>query len=201
MNSERSNKHYDDSNPADGGFRDPGHAEALDATADADSWEPPDEVKGDLARSMFYMDVRYNGDRTNEPDLVLTDRLSDISTSAAFMGRLSTLLLWHFEDPVDAREQARNDGIHTLYQFNRNPFVDRPEWVAAVFLNVLRIEVEANQVKLSWPDVYSDAVLESAADPGGAWAPVTQTVARTNGRLQVTAGTGSGSTFYRLRFP
>src|SRR5215510_11567442 len=49
------------------------------------------------------------------------------------MGRLSTLLAWHLPDPVDAAEHLRNERIFQLYQHNRNPFVDHPEWVTFVF--------------------------------------------------------------------
>ncbi len=42
------------------------------APSDTQSWEPPDAVKGDIARSLFYMDIHYDGDAPNEPDLKLT---------------------------------------------------------------------------------------------------------------------------------
>ena len=49
------------------------------------------------------------------------------------MGLLSVLLQWHVADPVDARERARNDVVYS-YQGNRNPFIDHPQWVSAIFL-------------------------------------------------------------------
>ena len=48
------------------------------------------------------------------------------------MGRLATLLQWHYQDGITNAERQR-DQIHDLYQNNRNPFVDRPELVWAVF--------------------------------------------------------------------
>ena len=44
--------------------------EAPDTFYDKDSWEPRDEVKGDIARMLFYMAVRYEGDQ-GEPNLEL----------------------------------------------------------------------------------------------------------------------------------
>jgi len=96
--------------------------------------------KGDVARAMFYMDVRYEGDRTDnfgvpEPDLILTDDANLIQTTAtspAYMGLLSVLLDWHTQDPVDDIERRRNEEVFA-YQTNRNPFVDHPEWVACIF--------------------------------------------------------------------
>ena len=49
------------------------------------------------------------------------------------MGRLETLLSWHETDPVDGRERTRNDLIFSQIQGNRNPFVDHPEWVRAIW--------------------------------------------------------------------
>lgn len=91
--------------------------------------------KGDMARAVMYMAIRYEGgDDPNtgqsEPDLELTDNRSQIvitSSSPAYMGLLSTLLAWHAADPPDAAEQARNEVIYS-FQGNRNPFIDHPEW-------------------------------------------------------------------------
>jgi hypothetical protein len=81
------------------------------------------------------MDVRYSGDKSNENDLQLTNDLSAISSDSVFFGKLKTLLEWHIADPVDAAERVRNDLVHSDYQKNRNPFVDHPEWVVAIYGN------------------------------------------------------------------
>ncbi len=100
--------------------------------------------KGNVARAVFYMDIRYEGgthgvSQSQEPDLRLTDNLSLIKTtngnaSTAYMGLLSVLLQWHLEDPVDETERLRNDAIQT-YQGNRNPFIDQPQWVSCIYQN------------------------------------------------------------------
>jgi len=126
VNSSRGNKYYDN-----GGTN--FHPEAPDCRYDTDSWEPRDEEKGDIARYMFYMDVRYNGDEYNELDLELTDNTSLIVSGSRFMGKLSTMLEWHENDPVDSREQIRNELIYSNIQYNRNPFVDNPSWVYSIW--------------------------------------------------------------------
>ena len=75
------------------------------------------------------MAVRYDGTETNTTDLEL------VSTppTGPLMAKLSTLLAWHAADPPDAAERARNDAIYTTYQHNRNPFIDHPEWVEAIW--------------------------------------------------------------------
>ncbi|MEK4484672.1 endonuclease [Psychrobacillus sp. FSL H8-0484] len=92
------------------------------------SWEAPDRVKGDVARILFYMATRYEeGDKVN---LELNDKLNN--GSAPFHGKLSTLLKWHEQDPVDDFEKNRNNVIQK-WQGNRNPFIDHPEWVNSIW--------------------------------------------------------------------
>ena len=106
-------------------------------------WQTWSGMKGNVARALLYMDIRYEGGSNNgnsEPDLRLTDNASLITNtngnaSVAYMGLLSVLLQWSQQDPVDAYERIRNDAIET-YQGNRNPFVDHPEWVACIYQNV-----------------------------------------------------------------
>lgn len=94
--------------------------------------------KGDIARAVLYMAIRYEGgvhptNGQGEPDLELTDDRSKIvitSASPAYMGLLSTLLAWHQADPVDNAERERNEVIYS-FQGNRNPFIDHPEWASA----------------------------------------------------------------------
>ena len=112
MNSARSNKIYDNSDKSDPKHQKPGHPEARLTSEDFDSWELPAEVRGEVARASFYMDVRYSGDKSNENDLQLTNDLSAISSDTVFFGNLDTLLEWHIADPVDAAERVRNDLVH-----------------------------------------------------------------------------------------
>ena len=107
-------------------------------------WETWLDRRGDVARALLYLDVRYEGGTHSvtghaEPDLILTDELSLIEASntgnnepVAYMGLLTDLLAWHQADPVDAKEMARNDVVFT-YQGNRNPFIDNPDWADCVF--------------------------------------------------------------------
>ncbi|WP_284537127.1 endonuclease [Nocardioides sp. T2.26MG-1] len=122
VNSARGNLDFDE-----GGSQ---NAEAPGNFADADSWEPRDAVKGDVARMIFYMSVRYEGG-DGWPDLEVNDLVGNGTTP--HIGRLSVLLRWNAEDPPSAFEMRRNDVIYTDYQHNRNPFVDHPEWAEAIW--------------------------------------------------------------------
>lgn len=98
-----------------------------------DVWEPRDSEKGDVARMIFYMATRYEGEN-GEVDLELVDYVySDEGTKQPFYGKLSTLLEWHSLDPVDAWEINRNNIIYTDYQHNRNPYIDHPEYVDLIW--------------------------------------------------------------------
>ena len=73
---------------------------------------------GDVARSLFYMAVRYNG---------LNVVNGDVSeTPSGYIGDLATLLTWNVADDSDDFEMNRNNYIYT-WQVNRNPFIDYPE--------------------------------------------------------------------------
>lgn len=91
---------------------------------DNDSWEPRDAVKGDVARMMYYMAVRYEADDPYDLELV-----EKTGTSGPVFGRRSTLYNWHNQDPVSDFERRRNEIIYTDYQKNRNPFIDFPAFV------------------------------------------------------------------------
>ncbi|RZT97438.1 endonuclease I [Ancylomarina subtilis] len=116
VNTSRSTKYFDNGGTI--------HSEATGCRYTSKTWEPRDAVKGDIARMMFYMAVRYEGENGN-PDLELND---NVSSSGPYIGKLSTLIEWNKQDPVDAFEKKRNQTIFEI-QGNRNPFIDHPEFV------------------------------------------------------------------------
>ncbi len=101
--------------------------EAQDTFTDSDLWEPSDEVKGDVARMIFYMATRYN---SSILDLEVVNAIT--SSQNPELGILDDLLLWHHIDTVSDQEITRNEGVYA-YQGNRNPFIDNPEWVAKIW--------------------------------------------------------------------
>ena len=111
-----------------------GGSEILEAPGtftDTDSFEPVSTAKGDVARMIFYMDVRYQGnDSSGTPDLSIANGTT--STGVAQLGDLCTLLQWHLSDPVSDWERRRNNRIFQ-WQKNRNPFIDNPQWVTALY--------------------------------------------------------------------
>jgi len=88
-------------------------------------YEPRDQVKGDVARAVFYMTTAYNG-YAGEPWA-----WNSIPGSLAQSQNQQLLKDWHFMDLPDAQEIARNDFLDTL-QMNRNPFIDHPEYVCFI---------------------------------------------------------------------
>jgi endonuclease I len=121
VNSTRGNKDFDNGGTAVSG--------CTDCFTDSDSFEPRDAVKGDVARMLLYMAIRYEGgDGFNDLEMSST-----VGSSSSRIGDLETLLAWNRADPVDAFEMRRNDRIHSTWQGNRNPFIDHPEWAAAIW--------------------------------------------------------------------
>ncbi|MFD4718951.1 endonuclease I family protein [Streptomyces sp. NPDC058423] len=122
VNSTRGNKDFDA-----GGEE---IAEAPGNRTDSDSFEPRDEVKGDVARMILYMAVRYDGG-DGFADLEPNDSVDN--GSAPHIGRLSVLKQWSKQAPPDDFEKNRNQTIFEKFQHNRNPFIDHPEWVEAIW--------------------------------------------------------------------
>lgn len=126
MNSARGDRDFDDRRDAAGA------SEVGGCWYTAQAWEPPDSAKGDVARAVLYMDVRYENKYGAKADLELVDAIGT-STESNQLGKLSTLLAWNELDPPDDFERRRNELVFTTYQYNRNPFVDHPAWARAVF--------------------------------------------------------------------
>jgi len=78
-------------------------------------FEPRDDHKGNVARALFYFYTVYGRNAS-------TDN---------FRIEEPVLHKWHAMDPVDALEQRRNNVIFE-YQKNRNPYIDRPEFVSLI---------------------------------------------------------------------
>jgi endonuclease I len=170
VNSSRGNKFYDLSNRLTAGYRFPAHAEAPRCSADSDSWEPPADQRGDLARALFYMDVRYEGDASNEPDLVLVDDVSKLGVTTNLMGRLGVLLQWNEEDPPDDAERAHDAGVKAL-QGNSNPFIAEPQLANALYIPSPVLLLEGDSVLIGRGPAPSDVntVFQFSASPAGPW--------------------------------
>ncbi|WP_243471195.1 endonuclease [Winogradskyella sp. MH6] len=80
--------------------------------------------RGDVARSVLYMEIRYNG----------LEVVNGFPTATGQLGDLATLLDWHRNDPPDDFEMNRNNVVYN-WQFNRNPFIDQPDLVEYIWGN------------------------------------------------------------------
>ncbi|MBW6514652.1 MAG: endonuclease [Candidatus Syntrophosphaera sp.] len=78
-------------------------------------FEPADETKGNIARALLYFNTRYYDTLTQ-----------------ANVNMIPDLVQWHYFDPPDSLEIARNQGVYA-FQYNRNPYVDHPEFVGRIW--------------------------------------------------------------------
>mmetsp|Transcript_16601 Transcript_16601/g.46422 ORF Transcript_16601/g.46422 Transcript_16601/m.46422 type:complete len:548 (+) Transcript_16601:334-1977(+) len=108
--------------PAEGGAEDTCECNRL--------FEPPASKRGDIARALMYMDIRYDGSDENTLDLRLTDCPFDRDRDMAY---LSQMLTWHLEDEADDLEKFRNQRVCEGWQGNRNPFIDFPDLPQALY--------------------------------------------------------------------
>ncbi len=122
VNSDRGNKDFDL-----GGTQ---SSEAPGNYTDSDSWEPRNADKGDVARMIFYMAIRYEGG-DGFANLEVNNIVNNGSNP--YIGKLSVLKQWNTQDPPSAFEKRRNQVIYDTFQHNRNPFIDHPEWVGSIW--------------------------------------------------------------------
>lgn len=95
--------------------------------------EVNDNIKGDVARVLLYVYVRW-GEKNlfeNDPDAKIGPN-DNKNNGLRVMNDLDTLLQWCEEDPVDTWEMSRNDATQSV-QGNRNIFIDYPEFAWLLF--------------------------------------------------------------------
>ena len=115
------------------------------------AFEPRDDIKGDVARSIMYMLTAYNrlpNSGFGQPSIAAWS-LDSLFIPGTFPNpdeKLSTrqkqalLKKWHQQDPPSAFERARNEFVQDE-QNNRNPFIDNPEWACYIDFNTMRYVV------------------------------------------------------------
>ncbi len=104
-------------------------------------FEPIDEYKGDFARTYFYFMTRYKFYVSGwTSDMFSGDNLSPWAEDM--------LVAWDAADPVSTKEINRNNTVYGV-QGNRNPFIDMPSWVGAIWGPTADIEdFEFQPIKL-----------------------------------------------------
>ena len=130
VNSSRSNKYFDNSDPSQPDYENPANDLSPSCTANSDTFEPGDAQKGHVARAILYMTTRYD-----YLELVNTPPSAPPSTSDSRMAQLRTLLDWNRKALPAVKEKNNNQKIYELYQNNRNPFIDYPEFADAIWVD------------------------------------------------------------------
>ncbi|OXE98021.1 putative secreted protein (Por secretion system target) [Flavobacterium araucananum] len=173
-------------------------------------FEPINEFKGDIARMYFYFATRYENTVAGY-SYAMFDGSSNKVFTAAF---LSILLSWNAQDPVSAREIARNNAIYAR-QNNRNPYIDHPEYVNQIWspssdtqaptapTGLASTAKTATSITVSWNastdnvgvtgyNVYSNGVLKTTVT--SLTATITGLTASTSYNINVTAKDAAGNT-------
>ncbi|KQT18060.1 endonuclease I [Chryseobacterium sp. Leaf404] len=139
-------------------------------------YEPIAEFRGDIARMLLYFAVRYEdklpsfNTSTNINPAMDRSAFDGTAERAFEPGYIAMLLQWHQQDPVSQREIDRNNAVFAI-QNNRNPFVDNPQWINAIWLqtpdniapqtpvNLTSAQSGANFTSLSWsPSASTDVI-------------------------------------------
>ena len=117
-------------------------------------FEPRDQHKGDAARALFYMCLRYNGLNG------LQWRLPPNNSSPYIIQDQSILKKWHFQDLPDSWEKARNDYVYSI-QKNRNPFIDSINYACKIDFSKMQYIEKSNE---SYCADFQTSIIEEAAE-------------------------------------
>ena len=98
-------------------------------------FEPIDEFKGDIARCLLYFATRYE----DQVKSWSYDMFDGTSTQVFTNTFLNILLTWNILDPVSSYEIAKNNEVY-VFQGNRNPYIDHPEYVCRVWSSACALE-------------------------------------------------------------
>ncbi|WP_431242437.1 endonuclease [Flavobacterium sp. P21] len=175
-------------------------------------FEPINDFKGDIARMYFYFATRYENTVAGYSYAMFNGTSNQVFTTAF----LNMLLAWHAQDPVSAREIARNNAIYAR-QNNRNPFIDHPEYVNQIWggtpsgdtqaptapTSLASTSKTATSITLSWTastdnvavtgyDVYANSVLKTTVS--GTTATITGLTASTAYSIYAKAKDATGNT-------
>jgi endonuclease I/chitodextrinase len=168
-------------------------------------FEPIDEFKGDIARMYFYFATRYQNTVAGYSYDMFNNSSDQVFTTAF----LNMLLKWHAQDPVNAREIARNNAIYAR-QNNRNPYIDHPEYIQAIWnptadtvaptaaTNLAVTGTTSNTVSLNWSaatdniavtsyEIYMNGVLKTSVSSSNLSVTITGLAASTTYSFYVIA--------------
>lgn len=133
--------------------------------------EPIDEFKGDIARMLMYVAIRYENLIPYFQYTNVRNPIDSLNEKAFKSWYISLLLNWHQQDPVSQKELDRNNVIYTI-QGNRNPFVDNPQYAQAIWGNLpagtdipeqpYQLDVAAagsRYITVSWPYIQDPDIL------------------------------------------
>ena len=113
-------------------------------------FEPHDNYKGDLARTLMYMVARYRSNTLNDGN----GKAMFVSGKTNFTEYAREMLLrWHRQDPVSLKEIDRNQAIYDSIQHNRNPFIDYPDLAEYVWGNKVGQAVDLSKLVPSCDEV------------------------------------------------
>ena len=134
----------------------PNYNTSYSAGYSATVFEPLDEFKGDIARSIFYFVTRYEDSMVsfyNATTVISKNMFDGTANNALSPTFLNILITWHQLDPVSTKEIARNNAIYT-YQGNRNPYIDHPEYVCQIWSTACAALSTSNFNAISEVSVY-----------------------------------------------
>lgn len=117
------------------------------------AWMPQDDMKGDVARAVFYMATQYPSTLWHGFSY---NMFVDNSYPTLNRRAVTLMMSWHLADPVDNSERRRVDEVEKV-QGNRNPYVDYP-WLADYIWGDKRETPVGTDMPIEVPDDSSEEI-------------------------------------------
>lgn len=126
LNSARGNKNFDEVPMISSNIVSENGSVSYDnlCYSDGTFFYPGEGYRGATARILMYVQVRWGNDYNL--------RFVDSEGNSKTIGKISTLLKWHLEEPPTEEEILRNEAVYAI-QGNRNPFIDHPEYATKIY--------------------------------------------------------------------
>ena len=154
----------------------------LGGTYNSTYFEPLDHTKGDVARIILYVWVRWGAEWGAE------DASNPFNSVTEVIQSVDLLLEWCELDPVDTWEMGRNDVVESI-QGNRNVFIDYPELAWLIFDKEIPND-------MTTPSGEAKNQTPGGSNPGGTTTPDTPSCTHTNKTVQSATSATCGNAGY-----
>lgn len=180
-------------------------SKVLGGHSNSSTFEPLDNVKGDIARIIMYVYTHYNN-KSNVGGTIESNGngnlpIRKIITASSDAAAWQLLLKWNKLDPVDEIERNRNEAVYNI-QHNRNPFIDNESYADAIWgggsvekVDLLGLAITPNSLSLAQGSTKTLSVQPNPSNANAqvTWSSSNTSVATVNNGVVTAVSAGSAT--------